>query len=139
MRAPAKNRLGKILGPPEPFLSTLAYSEPGRRIKLRLQQNRKFGKMLGKLGTLRKNAMLMRSWGVLRSGENEVGVGRQDYIVRLICLPHEGVAEVSKDKAPIGRRREIQFVRKSIESRFNCFEGQLICDSIALRFQVLLV
>ena len=40
-------------------------------------------------------------------------------------LPHEAVAEVSKNKEPIGRRCGIQLVAKSTDFRFNCFELQL--------------
>ena len=40
-------------------------------------------------------------------------------------LPHEAVAEVSKNKEPIGRRCGIQLVRRSVDFRFNRFEFQL--------------
>ena len=40
-------------------------------------------------------------------------------------LPHEAVAEVSKDKEPIGRER----------AEFNWFESQLMSDSIEVRFK----
>ena len=50
-------------------------------------------------------------------------------IFELTYLPHEAVAEVSKDKEPIGRRCGIQLVR------FNCFACHLVWDSMDLRFK----
>ena len=60
------------------------------------------------------------------------GVGKQSsiytYIYIYICLkptviPHKAVAEVSKDKEPIGREC----------AEFNWFESQLMSDSNELR------
>ena len=38
-------------------------------------------------------------------------------------LPQKAVAEVSKNKEPIGRRCGIQLVRKSVDFRFKGFEN----------------
>ena len=43
----------------------------------------------------------------------------------LTYLPHKAVAEVSRDKEPIGRG--------CVE--FNCFESQLMSDSSEVRFK----
>ena len=43
----------------------------------------------------------------------------------LTYLPHRAVAEVSKDKEPIGREC----------AEFNWFESQLMSDSIEVRFK----
>ena len=45
--------------------------------------------------------------------------------VYITYLPHEAVAEVSKDKEPIGRGC----------AEFNWFESQLMSDSIEVRFK----
>ena len=43
----------------------------------------------------------------------------------LTYLPHKAVAEVSKDKEPIGREC----------AEFNWFESQLMSDSVEVRFK----
>ena len=45
--------------------------------------------------------------------------------ISITYLPHEAVAEVSKDKEPIGRER----------AEFNWFESQLMSDSSEVRFK----
>ena len=52
-----------------------------------------------------------------------------------ISLPQEAVAEIFKDREPIGRGRGVQLFRKSIVFRFNCFEFHLISSSMDLRFK----
>ena len=47
------------------------------------------------------------------------------FIVKITYLPHKAVAEVSKDKEPIGRGC----------AEFNWFESQLTSDSIEVRFK----
>ena len=46
-------------------------------------------------------------------------------LLYITYLPHEAVAEVSKDKGPIGRRC----------AEFNWFESQLMSDSMEVRFK----
>ena len=53
------------------------------------------------------------------------GIIRQDTKYILTYLPHKAVAEVSKDKEPIGREC----------AEFNWFESQLMSDSNELRFK----
>ena len=56
----------------------------------------------------------------------ELGNILQDmYNINITYLPHEAVAEVSKDKEPIGRGC----------AEFNWFESQLTSDSIEVRFK----
>ena len=73
--------------------------------------------------------------------------------VEITHLPHEAVAEVSKDKKPIGAKCEIQLTWESTDLKFNwfqiqliwkvnCFETQLLWDSTDLRvnwFQLQLI
>ena len=53
----------------------------------------------------------------------------QENMYCITYLPHEAVAEVSKDKEPRGRRSGIDLVRKS-----NWFQVQLFCISFGLKF-----
>ena len=55
---------------------------------------------------------------------NEMHLNQYSYII-LTYLPHEAVAEVSKDKGPIGRGC----------GEFNWFESQLMSDSMEVRFK----
>ena len=46
-------------------------------------------------------------------------------LIRITYLPHKAVAEVSKDKEPIGRGR----------AEFNWFENELMSGSSEMRFK----
>ena len=52
-------------------------------------------------------------------------ISKHIYHIYITYLPHKAVAEVSKDKEPIGRER----------AEFNWFENELMSDSSEVRFK----
>ena len=55
--------------------------------------------------------------------ESHIATYKRNTVTTITYLPHEAVAEVSKDKEPIGRGC----------AEFNWFESQLMSDSNELR------
>ena len=55
----------------------------------------------------------------------DIEYGSSIYTIMITYLPHKAVAEVSKDKEPIGREC----------AEFNWFESQLMSDSNELRIK----
>ena len=68
---------------------------------------------------------LSERWWISRVGACQTSTPYPVEYCTLTYLPHEAVAEVSKDKGPIGRGC----------AEFNWFESELMSDSMEVRFK----